>query len=191
MSDKRNYRRMMKLDDCYKIVQQSGVKGISADDIAEKLGKVRTTVYDYLNSLDLMGKVQSDHGLWRAKTEEQTIKPLEKEIVIELPISKDQWQRMAMLEALAKDCENENCPQTGSIYRTVLEKLNETRIIRIKGKNVDDLDLQKAANLIQEANAQSSKFNLRKLFKNLRRSLDDNSKNETTQKKPADIAGNN
>jgi len=68
-------------------VQQSSTKGISAVEIAKKLGKHRTTVHGYLTTLEYMGKVESKHGLWYAKTGVQTIKPLEKEIVIELPMT--------------------------------------------------------------------------------------------------------
>jgi len=159
----------MKLDKCYKVVLQNSEKGISAVDVARKLVKHKTTAYTYLNSLELMGKVENTHGLWRAKTGEQTIKPLEKEIVIELPMPKDQWQRMALLEALAKDCEEANLPKTANIYRIFLEKLRETRTIKITGKNVDNLDLEKLGNLIQQANEKSSKVNLKGLLKRLRR----------------------
>ncbi len=76
---------------------------------------------------------------------------------------------MPMLKALARDCESENCPHTANIYRVVLDKLNETRTIGVKGKNVDDLDLKKAANLIREATARASKINLRGLFKGLKK----------------------
>lgn len=170
MSNQKNHESMEKLDKCYNVVLQSSAKGISAVEIAKRLGKHRTTVHGYLNSLELMGKVENEQGIWRAKTGEQTIKPLEKEIVIELPMPKDQWQRIALLEALAKDCERENFPETASIYRILLEKFRETRTIKIKGKNVDDLDLEKLGNLIQQANKKASKVNLRGLFKSLKRS---------------------
>jgi len=173
---------MVKLDKCYKVVLQNSAKGISAVEVAGKLGKHRTTAYSYLNSLELMGKVENSHGMWRAKTGEQTIKPLEKEIVIELPMPKNQWQRMALLETLAKDCEYENSPKTANIYRIFLEKFRETRTIKIKGKNVDDLDLEKLGNLIQQANEKSSKVNLRGLFKKLKRSHANNA--GRTQTKP-------
>jgi DNA-binding transcriptional MocR family regulator len=167
---------MKKLDKCYSAVLQSSAKGISADDIAMKLGIHRTTVYSYLDSLDAMGKVESNHGLWFAKTGEQTAKPLEREIVIELPIPKNQWQQVALLEAFAKIFEGEGSPKTPSTYRIALDALRETRTIRIKGKNVDDLDLEKLGNLIQQANEKSSKVNLRGLFKSLKRSQPDSKK---------------
>jgi DNA-binding Lrp family transcriptional regulator len=169
---------MKNLDKCYNVVLQSSAKGISAVEIAGKLDIHRTTVHGYLNSLELMGKVESEHGIWRAKTGEQTIKPLEKEIVIELPLPKDQWQRMALLEILAKDCERERLPEVAETYRTLLEKFRETRTIKIKGKNVDDLDLEKLGNLIQQANEKSSKVNLRGLFKRLKRSRANNPQRE-------------
>jgi len=169
MSNQKNHETMNKLDKCYHVVLQSSAKGgISAVEIAKKLGVHRTTVHGYLNSLELMGKVENEHGTWHVKTGEQTIKPLEKEIVIELPIPKNQWQRMGLLELMAKDCERENFLETAEMYRTVLEKLNETRTIKIKGKNVDDLDLEKLGKLIQQANEKSSKVNWRGLFKSLR-----------------------
>ena len=144
--------------------------GINAVEIAKKLSIHRTTVHGYLNSLELMGKVESQHGIWRAKTGEQTIKPLEKEIIIELPIPKNEWQRVAALEAMAKKAERAELLLTAEDIRIVLEKLRETRTIKIKGKNVDDLDLEKLGNLIQQANEKSSKINFKGLFKKLKRS---------------------
>ena len=157
---------MKNADRCYNVVLQSSAKGISADEIAEKLGVHRTTVYNYLNTLEYLGKVESHQGIWRAKTGEQTIKPLEKEIVIELPMPKNEWQRMVLLEETAKIF---GATESDSIFKTSLEKLKETRTIRITGKNVDDLDLQKIANLIQQANEKSSLLNFRGLFKSLKR----------------------
>ena len=169
MANQKNHEYMKKLDRCYKMVLQSSAKGISAVEIARKLSIHRTTVHKYLNSLELMGKVENEHGTWHAKTGEQTIKPLEKEIVIELPIPKKEWQRIAALEVLANDWEA-SFPETANAYRVFLEKLRETRTIRIKGKNVDDLDLENLGTLIQQANEKSSKVNLRGLFKRLKKS---------------------
>jgi len=160
---------MTKLDKCYKVVLQSSAKGIHVDEIGEKLGVHRTTVYSYLNSLGFKGKVESDHGIWRVKTGEQTIKPLEKEIVIELPVPEDKWRQIASLEVLAKDCERVKFFELADFYRTLLESLRETRTIKITGKNVDDLDLEKLGNLIQQANQKSSKVNWKGLLKSLRR----------------------
>jgi hypothetical protein len=66
MSDKRKRELMENLDRCYKVVQQNS-EGISAIEIAKKLGVHRTTVHGYLNILELMGKVRSEHGEWHPK----------------------------------------------------------------------------------------------------------------------------
>ena len=169
MSNQKHHEFTKSLEKCYNIVLQSSAKGgISAVEIAEKLGKHRTTVHNYLNTLEYMGKVENEHGTWRAKTGEQTIKPLEKEIVIELPLPENQWQRISALEMLSRDWET-SFSKNSNLYRICLEKLRETRTIRIKGKNVDDLDLEKLGILIQQANEKSSKVNLRRLLKSLKR----------------------
>jgi hypothetical protein len=178
MSNQKDHESMKKLDKCYNTVLQSSAKGISADEAAKKMGVHRTTAYGYLNSLELMGKVENGHGIWRAKTGDQTIKPLEKEIVIELPMPKNQWQRMGMLEAMAKDWEASNLPEDGNLYRILLEKFRQTRTITIRGKNVDDLDLEKLGNLIQQANQKTSKINLKGLLRSLKRSHTSNSPKE-------------
>jgi len=161
---------MDKLDKCYRLVQQSGTKGMRAVEIRDKLGVHRATVHRYLTSLELMGKVESKHGVWFATTEEQTIKPLEKEIIIELPIPKNKWQQIASLSVHAEYLEDLGLPKAAKLRRILLETFNETRIIRIKGKNIDDLDLEKLGNLIQQATENSSKFNFRGLFKGLKKS---------------------
>lgn len=176
MSNQKDHEVMKKLEKCYNVVLQSSAKGISASEIARKLAIHKTTVYSYLNSLELMGKVESQHGTWHAKTGEQTIKPLEKEIVIELPIPKNQWQLMALLEAITNDAKESGYPKLANTYRIFLENFRETRTIRVKGKNVDDLDLEKIGNLIQQANKKSSKVNLRGLFKSLKKQQPDNEK---------------
>ena len=170
MSNKKDLESMKKLDKCYSIILQSSAKGIRATEIARKLSVHRTTAYGYLNSLELMGKVESKQGIWFAKTGEQTIKPLEKEIEIILPIPKNKWRQMAKLEIHSKYMEEIGFSKSAKIPRTIIEKFNETRTIRIKGKNVDDLDLEKLGNLIQQATKKSSKFNLRGVFKNFKRS---------------------
>jgi hypothetical protein len=169
---------MENLEKCYNTVLQSSAKGITAVEISKKIGKHRTTVHSYLNTLELAGRVYSEHGTWYAKTGEQTIKPLEKEIVIELPVPKKEVQRITLLEALAREWEESNLPETGNLYRIFLEKFKETRTIRIKGKNVDDLDLEKIGNLIKQANEKSLKVNLRGLFKGLKKSRPDNSQGQ-------------
>jgi uncharacterized protein (DUF111 family) len=155
---------------CYKVVQQSGSKGIRAIEIKEQLSIDKTTVHRQLNRLDLRGKVESKSGRWFVKTGEETVKPpLEKEIVIELPPPKNQWQRMALLESLANDWEAAGLPAHSNTYRICLEKIRETRTIRVKGKNVDDLDLEKIGNLIQQANQKGSLLNFRSIFKSLKK----------------------
>ena len=169
---------MKNLEKCYNVVLQSSAKGIRAVEIAEKLGIHRTTVHGYLNSLELMGRVSSEHGTWHAKTGEQTIKPLEREIVIELPLPKNKWQHVALLEMLIEECERKKFPTTADILRILLETFRETRTIKIKGKNVDDLDLEKLGKLIQQANKKSFKVDLRGLFKSLKKSRPDNAQGQ-------------
>jgi hypothetical protein len=169
---------MRNLERCYDAVLQSSTKGISAVEISKKIGMHKTMVHRNLNTLELLGRVESQHGVWRVKAGEETIKPLEKEITIELPIPKNQWQQVAVLEMLAKDCEDNELPETAEMYRIPLEKLKETRTIKIRGKNVDDLDLEKLGNLIQQANEKSSLFNFKRLLKTLKRSHADNPQRE-------------
>lgn len=83
---------------------------------------------------------------------------------------KNQWQQVALLEMLARDCEEHEFPRVAELYRIPLEKLKETRTITIRGKNVDDLDLERLGNLIQQANEKSSKINLKGLLKKLKKS---------------------
>jgi DNA-binding transcriptional MocR family regulator len=152
---------------------------MSAVEIAKRLGIDRSTVHRQLATLLRMEKVESKNGIWFARTVEQTIKPLEKEIEIELPMPEKEWQRMALLEAMDKDWKG-SFPETTSLYRICLEKLRETRTIKIRGKNVDDLDLEKIGKLIQEANQKSSLFNFRRLFKNLKRAREQPQKSSET-----------
>jgi hypothetical protein len=170
MSSQKHHELMKNLDRCYDAVLLSSPKGgISAAEISKKIGMHKTIVHRNLNTLEIMGKVEDRHGVWRV-TGEQTIKPSEKEIAIELPMPKNQWRQVALLEMLARDCEEHQMTDTAEMYRIPLEKLKETRTITIRGKNVDDLDLQRLGNLIQEANEKASKFNLKRLIKNLKRS---------------------
>ncbi len=169
---------MEKLDKCYSIVQQSSAKGIRTTEIAKKLGVHRTTAYKHLNSLELMGKVENKQGIWYAKTGEQTIKPIEKEIIIELPMPKDKWYNVARIEAYADYLEDMEMPDLAKMHRTFIEKFNETRTIRIKGKNVDDLDLEKLGELIQQTTKKSSRFNLGNLLKGSKKSKSDTTKRQ-------------
>lgn len=168
MLNKRKHEFTENLDRCYKVVQQSSSKGINAVDTARELGVHRTTVHNYLNTLELMGKVYSEHGLWYAKTGERGVKPEESEITIELPMSKDVWMEIALLEVEAKRLEKNQLHQSAELIRTLLEKLRETRIITIKGKNVDNLDLEKLQGLILQAYEKGSKVKSRNLLKYLR-----------------------
>jgi hypothetical protein len=52
-----------------------------------------------------------------------------------------------------------------NIFQISLDVLEETRTIRVIGKNVDDLDLDKISGLIQQATESSYKAKFRKLFK--------------------------
>ena len=83
MLDKRRLKFMEKLERCYKVVQQSSSKGIRAVEVAEKLGIHRTTAHDYLNTLELMGRVYNQHGLWFAK-EPADIKPIVVNVLAEI-----------------------------------------------------------------------------------------------------------
>ena len=170
MKGRKDHQNMDNLDSCYKLVQQSSAKGgIRAIEIAEKLGVHKTTVYDRLKSLEFGGKVFSDQGLWKATTEEQTIKPLEKEIVIELPLPKKDWKDIARLQVSADALGELECPESERMITTLIETYNKTRTITIRGKNVDDLDLEKMAVLTQQANENSSKVNLKGLLKKLQK----------------------
>ena len=161
---------MDKLDRCYKLVQQSSAKGgIRATEIGRKMGVHRTTAHKYLISLEFMGKVYSDQGLWKTKTGEQTIKPLEKEIVIELPVPEDKVKDIARLEIIANTLEElDYRPESEKIVRPLIETFKKARTITIRGKNVDELDLEKVAKLIKQANERTSNFNLKGILKKLK-----------------------
>jgi hypothetical protein len=103
--DKRKLEYMEKLNSIYKVVLQSSPKGISAIDIAKQLikekqlkttpEKYRTTVHRYLNTLELMGKVYSQKGLWFAK-EVEGKPPL---AVVPEYLIKRFWEEEKMIEA--------------------------------------------------------------------------------------------
>lgn len=163
------------LEECYKLVRQNGTKGISATELARKMGKDRSTVYDYLNSLEVRERVQNTHGLWYAKTAstsnpQSTDRPLEKEIEIVLPMPRNKWADAARLQVHADYVEKMGLKGVAQMEKTILQKFDETRTIRIRGKNVDDLDLEKLGNLIQQATEKSSLFNLKGLLKGFKRS---------------------
>jgi len=151
------------------MVLQSSTKGIRAVEIASKLKIHKTIVHRDLNSLYHKGKVESDQGIWKAKTEEQTIKPSEKEIVIELPLPKNKLQGMVGLKVFANSSKDLNLTIPTKMLETIIETFNETRTIKIRGKNVDDLELAKIVDLIKEANEKSSKINLKNPLKKLKK----------------------
>jgi predicted ArsR family transcriptional regulator len=163
MSSQKHHEYMRNLDKCYNAVLQSSTKGITAIEISKKLGMHKTMVHRNLKTLELLKRVESQHGVWHVRPDKQSPN-LEKEIVIELPIPKNEWQRVVLLEEAAKTFGGTD---PDNIFRTSLEKLEETRTIRIKGKNVDTLDLERIGNLIREVN-HSFSFNLKSLVKKLR-----------------------
>jgi DNA-binding transcriptional regulator LsrR (DeoR family) len=173
MSSKRERESMERMDKVYKVVQQSSTKGINAAEIAKKIGIHRSTVHRNLVSLELMGKVENTGGMWRAKTGEQRIKPLEKEIEIVLPMPRNKWADAARLQVHADYADEVGFHGIAKMEKTILEKFDETRTIRIRGKNVDDIDLEKIGKLIEQASEKSYKFSFKGLFKGLRKSLPD------------------
>ncbi len=169
MTKRKQHQNMDKLDSCYKLVEQSSAKGgIRAIEIGNKMDVHRTTAHKYLTSLELMGKVYSDQGFWKTKTGETTIKPLEKEIVIKLPLQGDDWRKLALLEHFARDWEKSFPNDRDNPYRITLDAFNETRTIKITGKNVDDIEFQEMTKLIEQANETISKFDLKRMLKRLK-----------------------
>jgi hypothetical protein len=165
MSSPKYHQFMMNLRKCYEVVLQNTAKGgITANDIAKKMDMHKTVIHHLLNTLKAMKKVQDQHGNWFIRPKERTAETQEKEIVIELPIPKNEWQRIALLEDMAR-LFGGNDPTNS--FKTALQALKETRTIRVKGKNVDDLDLERVGNLVGEAN-RSFSFNLKSLVKKLR-----------------------
>jgi len=128
---------MDNLERCYKIVQQSSSKGIRAIEVAERLGVHRTTAHSYLTTLELMGKVYSEHGLWYAKDrKDESIGEKEIELTIKLPPwDEEERQREAELRYIAKKYGLSN-------LESYLKFLEELRTIRVKGKNIEDVKEQ-------------------------------------------------
>ena len=91
---------------------------------------------------------------------------------------KNKWFDIARVEAYADYLEDIEMSNLAKMHRTFIEKFNETRTIRIKGKNVDDLNLEKLGELIQQATKKSSRFNLRGLFKNSKKPQSDVTKQQ-------------
>ncbi len=156
MSEKRKREFMEKLNSCYSVVQQSSAKGkgISAVEIAEKLNLHRTTVHSYLNTLELMGKVYSEKGLWYAKrVKEDSIKEKEIELTIELPLlDEEEKEREAQLRVIA-----EMYPHAKSIQK-YLEARKDLRTVKIKGKNIDAIK-DELPKMIMEAWEKQNKRN--------------------------------
>lgn len=157
MSNKSKRKRMDKLDSIYKIVLQSSSKGISAREIAKKLKKpetYRTTVHRYLNSLELMGKVYSEKGLWYPKdVKENSIVEKETEITIELPVlDKEEREKEAELRAIAK-----RYPDETKHLQRYLEAKKELRTIKIRGKNIETIKEELPKIIIETLGKQKSK----------------------------------
>jgi len=103
--DKRKRDFMENLNSIYKVVLQSSSKGISAYEIAKRIikekqldttpEKYRTTVHRYLNTLELMGKVYSEKGLWFAKPESEGKPPL----AVPEYLVKRFWEEEKLIEA--------------------------------------------------------------------------------------------
>jgi hypothetical protein len=181
MSSKKDHELMENLDKCFNLVQQNSTKGISAIELAKKLDKHRTTIHGYLSHLELIGKVERQRGLWFPKTSEHTIKPLEKEIVIELPMPKDKWFHVGRLQAHADYMDKIGLSGIGDTERILVENFNQTRRIKITGKNVSDLDIEKVSNLILEANEKSAKVSFKRILKSLKIPQLANEKNSAKQ----------
>ena len=174
MSSRKDHKIMERRDKIFKLVLQSSTKGIRAVEIESKLGIHKTIVHRDLNSLNLMGKVESDQGIWRAKTEgqpPQTFQSSEKEIEIVLPMPKNKWADAARLQVHADYADEIGLHGVAKMEKTILQKFDETRTIRIRIKNVDDLELEKIGKLIEQASEKSYKFSFKGLFKGLRKSL--------------------
>lgn len=67
---------MEKLDSCYKLLRQSRT-GLTAIELAKKLGKHRATIHRELNSLELMGKVRNEGGRWKVREDQHSMQPVE------------------------------------------------------------------------------------------------------------------
>lgn len=175
MSNQKYHQSMRNLRRVYDAVLQSSTKGTTAVEVSKKIGMHKTMVHRNLNTLELMGKVENKHGIWRVKAKEQT-KASEKQILIELPMPKNQWRQIATLEAQVGELERVGFHEVAKSARIFLERFRETRTIKITGKNVDDLDLEKATRLIQEANKKTSMVNLKGFLKRLTKSSTSNSR---------------
>jgi DNA-binding Lrp family transcriptional regulator len=163
MSTKKDHESMEKRQQILEIIQRSSPKGgIRVIEIAEKLGWHKTTVYDYVNALYNRGLIEGDQGRWKVSKAGQNVQPLDKEIVIKLPLPRNEWQRLVLL----KDASTKfSARREDNIFKQSLDALEETRTIRITGKNVDDLNLQRISELVKEATESSYKVKLKNIFK--------------------------
>jgi DNA-binding Lrp family transcriptional regulator len=178
MSPKKDHESMEKRQQILEIIQQNSPKGgIRVIEISEKVGLYRTTVYDYVNALYNRGLIESDQGRWRVSTTGQKVQPLEKEIIIKLPLPKSEVNRAVLIESTSKLFDD----APDSPIRILRDKLEETRTIRITGKNVDELDLQKISALIKQATEPSYKTKIKGLFALPKKSKNDA---EKSVKKP-------
>jgi len=165
MSSKKDHELMDNLNSCLSLVQQSSAKGISAQELSKKLGKHRTTVHGYLSSLELMGKVESQQGLWYPKTQELSTKSTEKEIIIKHPLPKNEWQRMVLLKHTANMMSRDN-----NAFQISIDMLEETRTTRIICKNVDEFELKKISDAVKKATEKSYKSWFKNPFKQPKKS---------------------
>jgi len=63
---------------------------------------------------------------------------------------KTKWADAARLQVHADYVKGLRLHKIARIEKTILEKLDETRTIRIRGKNADDLDLEKLETLFSK-----------------------------------------
>ena len=137
--DRKKREFMEKLDSIYKVVLQSSSKGISAVEIAKKLGKpesYRTTVHRYLNTLELMGKVRSEKGKWYpTDVKQKTVRNLPSEIKSEIEKVKADFiegkldSALRRLHILIYEIENLELPEglRGELNKVMSEYLNELK----------------------------------------------------------------
>jgi hypothetical protein len=83
---------------------------------------------------------------------------------------KNKWFDVARLQLDADYMEEIGFPEIAKMEKTIIEKYNETRTMRIKGKNLDDLDLEKLGNLVQQATERSSGFSLKNILRKIQKS---------------------
>ena len=137
--EKRKREFMERLDSCYSVVQQSSPKGISAREIAEKLRIHRTTAHSYLNTLELMGKVYSQKGLWYpTNSQQKTILDLPSELRREIDRIKECYIKDNIEEAsrrlyllVTTQVDNLDLPQTLKNELNAVKKEYNARMKKI------------------------------------------------------------